>query len=237
MVLLKLAGYGFIRYSINILGEGSIYYIPLVYGISIISIIYSSLTTLRQIDMKKIIAYSSISHMGIVLLGIFSNTIEGLEGSMILMIGHGLVSPGLFIIVTIVYSRYHSRIIKYYRGMVLRSPILSIVFLIFSLANMGVPLTSNFVGELLCLMGAMQTNPILTIIATLGIIIGASYSIWFYNRIIFGARSVYLSSEPNTDIDRREWELLWPLLILIIILGVYPNVVLETLHVSLSKII
>lgn len=207
-VLLKLAGYGFIRYSINILGEGSIYYIPLVYGISIISIIYSSLTTLRQIDMKKIIAYSSISHMGIVLLGIFSNTIEGLEGSMILMIGHGLVSPGLFIIVTIVYERYHSRIIKYYRGMVSRSPILSIVFLIFSLANMGVPLTSNFVGELLCLMGAMQTNPILTIIATLGIIIGASYSIWFYNRIIFGARSVYLSSEPNTDIDRREWELL-----------------------------
>nr|QUQ05893.1 NADH dehydrogenase subunit 4 [Neoconidiobolus thromboides] len=235
-VLLKLAGYGFLRYSINILPEGSIYYLPLVYGLSIISIIYSSLTTLRQIDMKKIIAYSSIGHMGIVLLGIFSYSIEGIEGSMILMIGHGLVSPGLFIIVTILYDRYHSRIIKYYRGVVSTSPLLGIVFLILTLANMAVPLTSNFVGELLCFMGAFQTNPIATIIATIGIILGGAYSIWFYNRITFGERSVYLREIEEADMNRREWSQILPLLILILILGIYPNIVLETLHVAVSNI-
>lgn len=233
-VLLKLAGYGFLRYSINILPEGSIYFLPLVYGLSIISIIYSSLTTLRQIDMKKIIAYSSIGHMGVVLLGIFSYSIEGIEGSIILMIGHGLVSPGLFIIVTILYDRYHSRVIKYYRGVGGRSPLFAIIFFVFTLANMAVPLTSNFVGELLCFMGAATTNPIATILGTTGIILSGAYSIWFYNRITFGERSVYLTEEA--DINRREWASLLPLLILILILGIYPNIVLETLHVAVSNL-
>nr|YP_009558615.1 NADH dehydrogenase subunit 4 [Capillidium heterosporum]AZZ06717.1 NADH dehydrogenase subunit 4 [Capillidium heterosporum] len=235
-VLLKLAGYGLIRYSINILPEGSIYFIPLVYGLSVISIIYSSLTTLRQIDMKKIIAYSSIGHMGIVLLGIFSYSIEGIEGSIILMIGHGLVSPGLFMIVTVLYDRYHSRIIKYYRGVVVTSPLLAIVFFILTLSNMAVPLTSNFVGELLCFMGAFQTNPIATILATTGIILGGAYSIWFYNRIVFGERSVYLREIEEPDMNRREWSGILPLLILIMIIGIYPNIILETLHVAVSNI-
>lgn len=234
-VLLKLAGYGLIRYSLSLLREGSIYYQPLVYSLSIVSIIYSSLATLRQIDMKKIIAYSSIGHMGIVLLGIFSYSIEGIEGSIILMIGHGLVSPGLFIIVTILYDRYHSRIIKYYRGVVGTSPLLGIIFLIYTLANMGVPLTSNFVGELLCFMGAFEANPIATIIGSTGIILGGGYSIWFYNRITFGERSVYIRG--GGDINRREWAQLWPLLILIMIIGVYPNVIIETLHIAVSKVL
>lgn len=171
--------------------------------------------------------------MGIVILGIFSNTMEGIEGSMILMIGHGLVSPGLFIIVTILYERYHSRIIKYYRGVTSTSPLIAILFIIYTLANMGVPLSSNFIGEILCLMGAWETNPISTILASTGIILGGAYSIWFYNRISFGEPSIYYR---ELDINRREFEELLPLLILIIIIGVFPNLVLDTLHVAVSNI-
>nr|QUQ05907.1 NADH dehydrogenase subunit 4 [Microconidiobolus nodosus] len=234
-VLLKLAGYGLIRYSINILPEGSMYYIPLIYGLSIISIIYSSLTTLRQIDMKKIIAYSSIGHMGIVMLGLFSYSIEGIEGSIILMIAHGFVSPGLFIIVTALYDRTHTRIIKYYRGVTIGMPVLSIMFFILTLANMAVPTTGNFIGELMCFTGAFKTNPIATILASSGIILAGAYSIWFYNRVSFGETSVYIGKMK--DLDRREVLMLLPLIIITMIIGIYPNIILESLHLPVSNIL
>nr|YP_010194586.1 NADH dehydrogenase subunit 4 [Conidiobolus lichenicola]QZZ81325.1 NADH dehydrogenase subunit 4 [Conidiobolus lichenicola] len=234
-VLLKLAGYGLIRYSINILPEGSIYFIPLVYGLSIISIIYSSLTTLRQIDMKKIIAYSSIGHMGIVMLGIFSYSIEGIEGSIILMIAHGFVSPGLFIIVTALYDRTHTRILKYYRGVTIGMPVLSIMFFILTLANMAVPLTGNFVGEFMSFLGAFKANPMATVLATSGIVLAGGYSIWFYNRVSFGVESVYIGKMK--DLDRREVYILLPLIIITMIIGVYPNIILESLHIPVSNIL
>lgn len=235
-VLLKLAGYGFIRVSLQLLGSASMYYMPLIYTLCIISIIYASLTTLRQIDLKSIIAYSSIGHMGIVVLGIFSNTVQGISGSILLMITHGLVSPGLFICVTALYDRYHTRIIKYYRGLVYNMPLLSTLFFLLILANIGIPLTGSFLGEILILMGSFEMNGILTCIGALGMILAAAYSIWLYNRITFGIQSTYLSNEMS-DLNKRELSILSILLLLTIILGIYPNVVLDSINLVVSSII
>jgi len=185
-ILLKLASYGFIRFSIGLLEMSSLYFTPLIYGLSTISILYSSISTLRQIDLKKIIAYSSIGHMSIVNLGIFSNNIIGMEGGIYLMIAHGIVSPALFILVTVLYDRFHTRIIKYYRGMVNIMPVYGIYLLLFTLANMAIPFTGNFIGELLSLTGTMSKNPLITLLAALGIILAGGYSIWFQNRVLYG---------------------------------------------------
>lgn len=176
-VALKIATYGFLRYSIPLFPDASLYYTPLVYSLSVISIIFSSLATLRQIDLKRIIAYSSIGHMGVCLLGIFSNTIQGIEGGIFLSLAHGVVSPALFILVTALYERYHTRIIKYYRGLVISMPIFSILFFLFTLSNMAVPLSGNFIGELLCFMGGFKNNMILTSIGASSMVLVGGYSI------------------------------------------------------------
>nr|YP_009440953.1 NADH dehydrogenase subunit 4 [Absidia glauca]AMA21260.1 NADH dehydrogenase subunit 4 [Absidia glauca] len=234
-ILLKLAGYGFLRYSIGILPDASEFFTPLVYSLAVISIIYSSFTTLRQIDLKKIIAYSSVGHMNITLLGLFSNTIQGIEGSLILMLAHGVVSPALFICVVILYDRYHTRLLKYYRGLTQHMPVWSIMFFLFTLGNIAVPLSANFVGEFMTLVGAYQQNPVLTVFGALGMILSAAYGIWLYNRTAFGAQSRYLA--PLGDINRREFMTLLPLLILMFVMGLFPNIFLEPMHLAVSNLL
>jgi len=234
-ILLKLAGYGFLRYSIGILPDASEFFTPLVYSLAVISIIYSSFTTLRQIDLKKIIAYSSVGHMNITLLGLFSNTIQGIEGSLILMLAHGVVSPALFICVVILYDRYHTRLLKYYRGLTQTMPVWSIMFFLFTLGNIATPLSANFVGEFMTFAGAYQQNPVLTVFGALGMILSAAYGIWLYNRAAFGAQSRYLV--PQGDINRREFMTLLPLLVLMFVMGIYPNIFLEPMHLAVSNLL
>lgn len=236
-ILLKLAGYGFLRYSIGIFPDASQLFTPLVYSISVISIVYSSLATLRQVDFKKIIAYSSIGHMSVVNLGIFSNSISGIEGGIFLMLAHGIVSPALFIMVTFLYDRHHTRIIKYYRGLVIRMPLFAFLFFIFTLANVATPLSGNFVGEFLVFSGAFLTNPLLTAIGAFGMVLGAGYGIWFYNRICFATLSPYLPKLGLSDINRREFHLVLPLLFLVFFMGILPNFFLEPIHLPVSFLI
>lgn len=235
-VILKLALYGYLRIMLQFLPDASYYFSPLVQTFAVVSIIYASLVTLRQTDFKKLVAYSSVAHMGVVVLGVFSNTVQGIEGAIVLGIAHGLVSPALFFLVGgVLYDRYHTRTIRYYRGMTTYMPLFSLFFFLFTISNAAVPLTGNWIGEFLCLTGIFQTNPIITILGSTGIVLSAAYSIWLYNRISFGSFSKYLGY--TTDLSRREFMILLPLLILTVLLGIFPNVVLDTLHVSVSTLI
>jgi NADH-ubiquinone oxidoreductase chain 4 len=234
--ILKLATYGMLRVLINFLPDASFYFNPLVQAIAIITLIYASLATIVQQDTKRLIAYSSICHMAIVVLGLFSNTIIGIEGAILLAIGHGFVSPALFICAGgIIYDRTHTRNILNLQGLVIYMPVFTILFFIFILANTGVPLTLNFLGEQLSLMGIWNINPITASIAATGIILSACYSIFFYNRISYGNYSLYLPIIK--DINRREYYLLISLLIPTILLGIFPNILLNSLHISISSLI
>jgi proton-translocating NADH-quinone oxidoreductase chain M len=176
-VLLKMGGYGFLRFSIPMFPIATIYFTPLIYTLSLVATIYASLTTLRQIDLKKIIAYSSIAHMGFVTIGIFTLNTQGIEGSIILMLSHGLVSSALFLCIGVLYDRYKTRILKYYSGLTQVMPLFTIFFFFFSFSNIGFPGTSSFIGELLVLVGAFQSNIFLTFLTSLSIILSACYSI------------------------------------------------------------
>jgi NADH-ubiquinone oxidoreductase chain 4 len=187
-LILKLRLYGFLRILIPMLPDATNYFSPLVQTMALISIIYASLATVRQTDFKALVAYSSVAHMGVVVLGVFSNTIQGIEGSILLGIAHGLVSPALFILVGgVLYDRYHTRIIMYYRGLTTYMPIFSTFFFLFTIRNTGIPLSANWVGEMMSLLGAFQKNRIIASIGSIGIILSARYSIWLYNRIRFGS--------------------------------------------------
>jgi len=234
-ILLKLAGYGIMRYSIGILPVASEYFTPLVFALCVISIIYSSFATLRQTDLKAIIAYSSIGHMNVANLGIFSNTIQGIEGALVLIIAHGIVSPALFICVAVLYDRYHTRILKYYRGLNINMPVFSLFFFVFILANIATPLSVNFIGEFLTFTGAFQQNPVFTFIGASGIVLSASYSIWLFNRIIFGSISPFLGFLE--DMNRREFMLLLPFLVLTLVFGIFPNLLLEPIHLAVSTLL
>nr|BAW99875.1 NADH dehydrogenase subunit 4 [Taphrina wiesneri JCM 22204] len=235
-VVLKLALYGSLRILIPLLPEATIYFTPLVYTIGVITIIYASLTTLRQIDMKVIIAYSSIGHVAIILMGAFSNNIQGIEGSILLGIAHGFISPALFIITGgCLYERYHTRVLSYYRGLSTQMPLFSVIFMLATLGNIAVPLSSNFVGEWLCLAGAFERSPIMAALAASGIFLSAAYSIWFYNRVCGGAWSPYLA--VTTDLSRREFYVLFPLIFFAFGLGIFPNVILDSIHYSVSTVL
>ena len=235
-LVLKLATYAHIRILIQLIPEQTHYFQSLVLVISLISIIYTAFICLRQTDFKQLVAYSSINHIGIVCLGLYSNTLTGVEGGVLLSISHGAVSPALFILVGgVIYDRYHDRTIRYYRGLATYMPLFSIFFLIFTLGNMATPLTGNWTGEFISLAGAFQTHPIITILASTSIVLSACYSIYLYNRICFGSWSRYLN--PVIDLTRLEFNVLIPLLVLIIALGLYPNIVLDYLHVSCSSLI
>lgn len=229
--ILKLASYGYLRVLISILPDATNYFMPLVQAISIISLIYASLATIRQNDTKAVIAYSSVAHMAVVMLGLFSNTIQGIEGAILLSLAHGFVSPALFVCCGgIIYNRTHSRVIVYHRGLAYYMPIFTFFFLIFTLFNTGIPLSLNFAGEIMSLMGTWFRSPLVAGLGATGIVLSACYSIFFYNRISYGSYSPYLL--PLKDIDRREFNLLLSLLIPTIFLGIFPNLILSSLHSS-----
>jgi NADH-ubiquinone oxidoreductase chain 4 len=234
--ILKLATYGYLRILITILPDATNFFSPLIQTIAVITLIYSSLVTIVQQDTKRLIAYSSIGHMAIVILGLFSNTIIGIEGAILLSIAHGLVSPALFTCVGgIIYDRTHTRLIPQIRGLVTFMPMFTILFFVFTLANTGIPLTLNFLGEQLSLMGIFQRNPIIGVLGAFSILLSACYSLFVYNRVSYG--SYYPTLKPLKDINRREFYLLISLLIPTILLGIFPNVILDTLHMSVSNLI
>jgi NADH-ubiquinone oxidoreductase chain 4 len=234
--ILKLATYGCLRILINFLPDATNYFSPLVQVIAVISIIYASFSTIIQQDTKRLIAYSSIAHMGVIVLGIFSNSIQGIEGGILLALAHGFVSSALFICVgAVIYDRTGTRIIDYIRGLVIYMPIFTILFFIFTLCNTGIPLSLNFLGEQLSLIGIWQRNPITAILGASGIVLSACYSIFLYNRLSYGSYSPSLP--PLKDINRREFYLLFTLLIPTIILGILSNFILDSLHVSVSALL
>ena len=236
--ILKFATYGYIRILINFLPDATNYFGPLVQTIAIITLIYASLTTIIQQDTKTLIAYSSIAHMSVVILGLFSNNIQGIEGAILLALAHGFVSPALFICVGgIIYERTGTRIIKYLRGLVTYMPIFTILFFIFTLCNTGIPLSLNFLGEQLSLIGIWEVNPIISALGATGIVLSACYSIFLYNRISYGTYSPNMNNVIVLDITRREFIILISLLIPTILLGIFPNVILDSIHVSVSTIL
>ena len=234
--ILKFATYGYLRVLINFLPDATNYFSPLVQTIAIITLIYASLATIIQQDTKALIAYSSIAHMSVVILGLFSNTIQGIEGAILLALAHGFVSPALFICVGgVIYDRTGTRIIHYVRGLVTYMPVFTILFLIFTLSNTGIPLTLNFLGEQLSLIGIWERSPLIAALGATGIVLSAIYSIYLYNRISYGIYSPHL--KPIKDISRREFILLITLLLPTIFLGIFPNKILDGLHFSTSSLL
>ena len=235
-ILLKMAGYGFIRFSLGLFPDASLYFVPLVYTLSLIAIIYTSLVALMQEDMKKLIAYSSVAHMGFVTLGIFTMTQQGIEGSIFQMISHGLVSAALFLCVGVVYDRLHTRLINRYGGLVSIMPKYAIVFMVFTLGALGLPGTSGFIGEFLVLMGAFKKNILVATIASLGVILGAAYMLWLYKRIIFG-KLINEDVKKMVDLKRYEIVTLWLLVLPIIFFGFYPEPLINSIEVSVANMI
>ena len=235
-ILLKMAGYGFIRFSLGFFPIASAYFAPLIFALSIVAVIYTSLVALMQKDMKKLIAYSSVAHMGFVTIGIFAFNSQGIEGSIFQMISHGIVSAALFLCVGVVYDRMHTREISEYGGVVNTMPRYSVIFLVFILAGLGLPGTSGFVGEFLVLIGAFKANYLVAFFAATGVVLSACYSLWLYRRVIFGAvanDNVKLLKEIN----KTELATLLPLVFLTILLGVFPNIILDTISVSVENVI
>ena len=235
-ILLKMAGYGFIRFSLGLFPVASDYFTPLIFILSIIAIIYTSLVALMQDDMKKLIAYSSVAHMGFVTLGIFSLTKQGLEGSIIQMLSHGLISAALFLCVGVVYDRYHSRMISSYGGLVNVMPKYAFVFMIFTLAALGLPGTSGFVGEFLVLVGVFQKNVIAAVLASIGVILAAAYMLWLYRRVIFG-KIGNSEIKEMLDLNKTELYIFTSIVFLTLFFGIYPEPLLNTVNVSIDNLI
>ena len=235
-ILLKMAGYGFMRFSLGLFPVASDFFTPLIFTLSIIAIIYTSLVALMQDDMKKLIAYSSVAHMGFVTIGIFSLTKQGLEGSIIQMLSHGLISAALFLCVGVVYDRYHSRMISSYGGLVNIMPKYAFVFMIFTLAALGLPGTSGFVGEFLVLVGVFQINIAVAVLASLGVILAAAYMLWLYRRVIFG-RIAGSEIKKMTDLNRTETYIFASLVFLILFFGFYPKPLFNTVDISINNLI
>lgn len=230
-ILLKMGGYGFIRISVPMFPEASTYFAPLVFSLSVIAIVYTSLVALMQEDIKKLIAYSSVAHMGFVTMGIFSMTTQGIQGAMFQMVSHGLVSGALFLCVGVVYDRMHTREITAYGGLVNRMPLYAVALLVFTMANVGLPGTSGFVGEFLSLMGTFRSNPWVSFVATTGVILSAAYALWLYRRVVYGVLDKP-SLQGIQDLDRREIVILAPLVLLVIYYGVHPGPVLDSFAAS-----
>jgi proton-translocating NADH-quinone oxidoreductase chain M len=235
-ILLKLGGYGFLRFSISLLAEGAAYFAPIVSTCSLLGVVYGSLATIRQIDLKRIIAYSSVAHMNLVMLGLFSGSQQGIEGAIYLMVGHGVVSAGLFFCIGVVYDRYHTRLLKYYGGLVTVMPLFVTGFFMFTLANMGFPGTSNFLGEILLFTGVFTKNSAVLLVATSGIVLSAVYSVWLFNRVSFGTlKTQYIAR--FTDVTRRELAILVALSVSMLVLGLTSNFILDFIHFSTRMLI
>ena len=235
-ILLKMAGYGFIRFSLGLFPIASEIFTPLIYTLSVIAIVFTSLIALMQEDMKKLIAYSSVAHMGFVTLGIFTIQQQGIEGSIIQMISHGLVSAALFLCVGVVYDRMHSRLISSYGGIVTIIPKYSILFMLFTLAALGLPGTSGFIGEFLILMGVFKDNFLVAVIASLGVILGAAYMLWLYKRVVFG-KLTNPDLTKMVDLNKSEYFILTCLAIPTLFFGFYPELLINTIEVSVNDLI
>jgi NADH-ubiquinone oxidoreductase chain 4 len=237
-IVLKLSLYGIFRLILPLLPKASLDYTYIIYLIGIITIIYASLSTLRTIDVKELIAYSSVSHAAVYLIGVFSNTIQGIEGGIALGLAHGFVSSGLFICAGgVLYDRSATRLISFYKGMAQIMPLFSILFFILSLGNCGVPLTLNFVGEFMSLYGVFERLPLLGVFASSSIVFSAAYTIYMFNRIVFGGTFSKFFEVNISDVNKREFFILFTLVILTVILGIYPAPVLDGLHYSVSLLI
>ncbi len=235
-ILLKMGGYGFLRFSLPMFPVASDVFAPLVFGLSIIAIIYTSLVALMQEDIKKLIAYSSVAHMGFVTLGIFSANIQGIQGGIFQMLSHGIISGALFLCVGVIYDRMHTREIMAYGGLVHRMPIYAAIFMLFTLGNVGLPGTSGFIGEIMSLVGVYQVNTWAAFLATTGIILSAGYALWLYRRVIFGNLEKE-SLKSITDLTPREVAILVPLGIATLFLGIYPASVFDMTNASVINLI
>jgi NADH-quinone oxidoreductase subunit M len=235
-ILLKMGGYGFLRFSLPMFPIASQELAPLIFALSVVAITYTSLVALVQEDMKKLIAYSSVAHMGFVTMGIFAATTQGVAGGIFQMISHGIVSAALFLCVGVVYDRMHTREIAAYGGLVNRMPLYAAAFMVFTLANVGLPGTSGFIGEFLALIGTFKANILVATLATLGVILSAAYALWLYRKVIFG-----LLEKPSLaairDLDQREIVVLAPLVILTIFFGIYPKPVLDMSAASVATLL
>jgi len=237
-IVLKLSLYGILRLILPLLPKASLDYTYIIYLIGVITIIYASFSTLRTIDVKELIAYSSVSHAAVYLIGVFSNTIQGIEGGIALGLGHGFVSSGLFICAGgVLYDRSATRLISFYRGMAQIMPLFSVLFFLLSLGNCGVPLTLNFVGEFMSLYGVFERLPLLGVFASSSIVFSAAYTIYMFNRIAFGGSFSKFFEYNISDVNKREFFILLTLVMFTIILGVYPAPVLDGLHYSVSSLI
>ena len=235
-ILLKMGGYGFLRFSLGMFPVASEYFVPLIFALSVIAIIYTSLVALMQDDMKKLIAYSSVAHMGFVTLGIFTFNKQGIEGSVIQMLSHGLISAALFLSVGVLYDRIHSRLINSYGGIVNVLPKYSFILMVFVLAALGLPGTSGFVGEFLVLVGAFKISFLVAMLASTGVVLCAAYMLWFYKRVVFGKLEKN-NLKNMKDINTSEFAILFTLGALIVFFGFYPEPFLETMHMSVDNLI
>jgi NADH-quinone oxidoreductase subunit M len=235
-ILLKMGGYGFLRFSLPMFPLASEMFAPMVFTLSVIAIIYTSLVALVQEDMKKLIAYSSVAHMGYVTMGIFAMNNEGIQGAIFQMLSHGLVSGALFLCVGVIYDRMHTREIAAYGGLVNNMPKYAVVFLIFTMANVGLPGTSGFIGEFLTLLGVFKVNTWVALFATTGVILSAAYALWLYRRVIFGALTKD-SLKGLLDLSARERAIIYPLVILTILFGVYPTPIFNATTASVRNLV
>ena len=231
-ILLKLGSYGFLRFSLGLFPLASIYYAPFIYSLSLMGVVYTSLTAIRQTDLKRLIAYTSVAHMNLVVIGLFTGTVIGVEAAIIQSLSHGFVSSALFLIIGVLYDRWHSRVIQYYGGLVYTMPLFAIIFLIFTLANLGLPGTSSFVGEFLLLVSIFDSNTTACFFAATSMILGGAYSLWLYNRVTFG--NVKLS---GLDLTLREFIVFFPLILGTIFMGIYPNIFFEPMHATVSNLV
>jgi NADH-quinone oxidoreductase subunit M len=235
-VLLKMGGYGFLRFSVPMFPDATAFFTPLIFTLSVVAVIYTSLVALAQEDMKKLIAYSSVAHMGIVTIGIFVLNQQAVEGAIIQMLSHGVVSAALFLIVGVVYDRLHTHVIDRFDGLINRMPVYALVFMVFMLASVGLPGTSGFVGEFLVIVGAFQVNTWVALLAGTGIILGAAYMLYLYRRVIFGAMTKD-DIKGFTDLSPREMAVFAPLILVMLWMGIYPSSFLDIIRVSVENLI
>ena len=235
-VLLKLGTYGFIRFSLPLFPQASFYFAPFVYTVSLVGIVYASLTAIRQTDFKRIIAYTSVAHMNVVMLGIFSFNNVGIEGALLQSLSHGFVASALFVIIGVVYERYRTRLVKYYGGLVHTMPLYISIFLFFTMANIGLPGTSGFIGEFLIFAGSFKVNTSVTFFGCTGMILGGCYALWLFNRIAYGnLKSQYI--KQTLDINKREFYIFAPLIFYTIVFGLTPDPYLNSIHMSVNNLI
>jgi proton-translocating NADH-quinone oxidoreductase chain M len=231
-ILLKLGSYGFLRFSLGLFPEASVYFTPFIFSLSLLGVVYTSLTAIRQTDLKRLIAYTSVAHMNLVMIGLFTGTVIGVEAAILQSLSHGFVSSALFLIIGVLYDRWHSRVIKYYGGLTHTMPIFIIIFLFFTMANLGLPGTSSFIGEFLLLVSAFEANTTACFFAASSMILGGGYSLWLFNRIAYGNVKLV-----GFDISLREFILFLPLILGTLFMGIYPNVFFSVMHAAVSNLV